>query len=170
MLKVLSDHFVSTYSALRARPEASDINKQKVENWLYTYDGAVDEEEIAFISGHADLFSVVEWPRTPLRTALEKVGAFLNISYFLRTPENLSPLISKKGTTYYSNPKVDSFVNLVICIAGFLMLAVPLWILYFVTSQTKQLIVITIFIGAFLALVQAVSVARPFETLAATAA
>lgn len=53
---------------------------------------------------------------------------------------------------------------------GILMLVVPLWILAFVHEQTRRLGVITAFVMAFLALISFATLAKPFESLAATAA
>jgi hypothetical protein len=66
-----TDKFVATYSNLRSRPEATAASKRNVKNWLSTYRDAIDKEERAFIEDHLDLFSVVDSPRTPLRSVLE---------------------------------------------------------------------------------------------------
>jgi hypothetical protein len=50
------------------------------------------------------------------------------------------------------------------------MLIVPLWVLEFVPEQKFRLVIITVFMALFLGLVSAVTVAKPFESLAATAA
>jgi len=53
---------------------------------------------------------------------------------------------------------------------GFSMVICPLWILVFVTESVQRLAIMTCFIFIFLVLVSFVTTARPFETLAATAA
>jgi nitrogen fixation/metabolism regulation signal transduction histidine kinase len=50
------------------------------------------------------------------------------------------------------------------------MLVAPLWILLYVTSKQRQLAVITVFMAVFLGIMQSVTIARPFESLATTAA
>lgn len=50
------------------------------------------------------------------------------------------------------------------------MLIAPLWILKSIGSVEGRLEVITAFIVVFLGLIQSVTIAKPFETLAATAA
>lgn len=50
------------------------------------------------------------------------------------------------------------------------MLIAPLWILDAVGTKRAQLQVISVFILVFLVLVSTITVARPFESLAATAA
>lgn len=53
---------------------------------------------------------------------------------------------------------------------GIVMLIVPLWILAFVHEQTRRLGIITAFVMAFLMLMSFATLAKPFESLAATAA
>jgi hypothetical protein len=50
------------------------------------------------------------------------------------------------------------------------MLIAPIWILEVMTKPIRKLVVITVFIVVFLAMLSSVTVAKPFETLAATAA
>jgi uncharacterized membrane protein len=65
---------------------------------------------------------------------------------------------------------MEVFVTVVITIIGFIMLVAPLWWLLFVDNKTIQLAIITCFITLFLSLISSVTVAKPFESLAATAA
>jgi hypothetical protein len=50
------------------------------------------------------------------------------------------------------------------------MLIAPLWILNYVSGPSARLEIITAFVVVFLCLIQSVTIAKPFETLAATAA
>ncbi|KIW48715.1 uncharacterized protein PV06_01280 [Exophiala oligosperma] len=162
--------FITAYSALRVRGEASATSKGNVDRWLRRYRDPIAKDEIEFIREphHPDLFSVAGLPRTLLRRVLEKLHVFHHTLF--RTLSHHDPAFTE-GAIHYADKRVDGFVNLVICITGFMMLAVPLWILYILNGKSKeQLIVIAICIGVFLATVQAVSVAKPFESLAATAA
>lgn len=65
---------------------------------------------------------------------------------------------------------MDAFVSVVVCVVGLATLVTPLWILIFVNALVIQLGVITSFIVVFLVLIQSVTVAKPFESLAATSA
>jgi hypothetical protein len=71
---------------------------------------------------------------------------------------------------YERNEKLEGFVTIVICLVGLLMLIAPLWILKAVGQPGPRLEIITAFIIVFLGLIQSVTIAKPFETLAATAA
>ena len=59
---------------------------------------------------------------------------------------------------------------MIVIIVGFLMLLVPLWILEFVVNEVPRLAIISGFMTLFLILISSITVAKPFETLAATAA
>lgn len=168
------DDFINSYASLRSKPEAASESKTNVRNWLKTHPEAISPKESAFIDGHDDLFAISATVRTPLRRAFERFRWFRWYRLFRRVPEHLNEdppnYYDPDTTVYYSDKRVDSFVNIVICISGFLILVVPLWILYYLSSRQSQLAVITVFIAAFLSIVQSVTIAKPFESLAATAA
>lgn len=58
----------------------------------------------------------------------------------------------------------------VIITSGLILLLGPMWALQFVTDNIKRLVIITIFILVFTALLSSATVAKPFEVLASTAA
>lgn len=117
---------------------------------------------------------VVEHSRSPLRSFLEKLGIFKfpGFSFFQRTDSGLPETPGAGTTVHYAEETIDSFVNGVLCLVGFGMISGPLWVLFALGDRKKlQLGVITLFVGLFLVLVQAVSAqVRPFESLAAAAA
>jgi hypothetical protein len=149
-----------------------------VKKWLGSYSGAIDADESEFINCRDDLTNVVSVSRTPLRTALEKFEAFRWNKFFQRVPERFKVKnddlpyyeYDPEITRYHSDQRVEHFITVVVCFVGFVMLIAPLWILMYVQSNAKQLGIITGFIALFLALVQSVTIAKPFESLAATAA
>jgi hypothetical protein len=71
---------------------------------------------------------------------------------------------------YERNESIDGFVTILICLIGLIMLIAPLWILKYVGGSNARLEIITAFVVVFLCLIQSVTIAKPFETLAATAA
>jgi small-conductance mechanosensitive channel len=71
---------------------------------------------------------------------------------------------------YERNESINGFVTMVVCLIGLIMLIAPLWILNYVTRFIARLVIITAFVVVFLCLIQSVTIAKPFETLAATAA
>ena len=62
------------------------------------------------------------------------------------------------------------FMTVLIVGIGTVMLLVPMWILQALDKNNHKLGVITAFVVVFLGLVSYATVAKPFETLAATAA
>jgi hypothetical protein len=165
---------VKLYSDLQARPPANEASKTNIRNWLLDHQGAISDEEAAFAdTHHLDLMDVVIHPRSPLHICLEKLGVFKKpyFPFFQRTESTL-PQYATAGMTLYADETIDKFVNVLLCVLGFAMLAVPLWVLFALENRKSlQLGVITLFIGVFLLAVQGVSEkARPFESLAATAA
>ena len=174
MSKAIPDDFIGQYQVRRSEPHASAQNRSNVQNWLKSHDGAISPDESTFIDGNSDLFSIAATVRTPLKSAVEKSKFFVGSKYLRRScpiPEGESTYpYDPRTTIYQADERIDFLVNIVICIVGFLMLVVPLWILIFVHSRRFQLAVITICVALFLAIVQSVVVARPFDSLAATAA
>jgi hypothetical protein len=71
---------------------------------------------------------------------------------------------------YERNESINGFVTMVVCLIGLIMLIAPLWILNYVFGSSARLEIITAFVVVFLCLIQSVTIAKPFETLAATAA
>ncbi|CAI7644913.1 unnamed protein product [Penicillium pancosmium] len=71
---------------------------------------------------------------------------------------------------YYNEHLIEKFARLVIISAGLIMLIAPEWLLLSVSSQVHRLAIITAFETLFLALISTVAGAKPFESLAATAA
>ena len=95
----------------------------------------------------------------------------LNSSHYgFNDPENFA-----SDTTIYNNDSVmDKFVTCTTIALGLAMLVGPLWLLqHFSTGDSTlrlRLTIITVFLIAFTLLLSLVTVARPFETLAASAA
>jgi hypothetical protein len=71
---------------------------------------------------------------------------------------------------YHSDTKLQMFDTIIVMSGGLAMLLTPIWILDAVASNFAQLGIISTFIILFLILVQAVTTAKPSETLAAVAA
>ena len=80
------------------------------------------------------------------------------------------PVYDQDLVTYFSDKKVDRFITIVIVGIGTVMLIAPLWNLQALTTPILKLGTITAFIMLFLTIISYATVAKPFETLAATAA
>ncbi|KAK2058304.1 hypothetical protein LY76DRAFT_545012 [Colletotrichum caudatum] len=162
------DEHVLRCSQLCSLPKAEGRDIESIENWFLANPGAIGQSESSFISHKEDLVSIVPKIKSPLRRALERVSGF-----------DLSPLFSMRPsgdfydpelTRYYNDRKIEKFITAIVVTTGFLMLVAPLWILVFVAGELERLGVISAFVALFLALVSTVTVAKPFDTLAATAA
>ncbi len=80
------------------------------------------------------------------------------------------PIYDKDMITYTSDKRIDRFITVIIIGVGTLMLIAPMWILQALEDAKRKLAVITAFIAVFLGLFSSMTDAKPFETLAATAA
>ncbi|KAE9364244.1 hypothetical protein N431DRAFT_421114 [Stipitochalara longipes BDJ] len=166
------NQFLSTNSQLRAMASARPENIESVLNWHTTNEGAIDVVERSYLDHTDDLVQIKSRFRTPLRRFLEKTRPgtrFRWLSFLRREPQDKT--FYDPGTMYYAKDKLlEHFVTLLVCLVGLVMLVAPLWALKFVTSLNARLGIITGFVVVFLVLIQSVTIAKPFETLAATAA
>jgi hypothetical protein len=105
-----------------------------------------------------------------LRRFIDRLALARRHRFFRREPD---------GTESYHDPethylarldRIDKLVSGIILVAGLLMLVVPLWILQFLGDDVVKLGVITAFIILFLIVVATISEAKPYKSLAATAA
>ncbi len=74
-----------------------------------------------------------------------------------------------KTTKYHSDSRMDALVTFIITTVGLGMLIGPLWLLKAYNDETTRLQIISGCLVVFSGLLSIVTVARPFETLAATA-
>ena len=170
-----ADRFLKDYSSLKTRPLASNQSVENVMNWHETYPSAIAPDECRYITHIDDLLALAPTTKAPLSTFLANFGSFNWTKFFQRIPQDFKSEVpyfqyDPKITRYLFDERIERFVNIIVCLVGFFMLVTPLWILLFVSSHIYQLTVITCFIAFFLGMLQAVTVARPFECLAATAA
>jgi hypothetical protein len=165
----LIDGIVIQHAQLRARPVVPKKNVRSVQNWLYNHIGAIDDEEADYIRHTSDLFSLVPKVRSPLRRLFERSLHFRILPIWRERRTDLESH-DEQHEFYMSDELIDAFVTIVITIVGFVMLVAPLWILEYVDGAAIKLAIITSFIVIFLALISFATVAKPSETLAATAA
>ncbi|KAI9867436.1 MAG: hypothetical protein M1813_008994 [Trichoglossum hirsutum] len=168
-LKEYND-FIASYSTLRSRPPANPHEITNVKNWFYRYPAAILDSEAEYVNHTDDLMSIVPKIKTPLRSVLENIRGFRLSSIFRIKPTTAPEIYDPETTHYHSDTRMELFVTIVIVSIGLLMLIAPLWVLMFVGNQIKRLAIITAFIIVFLLLISTVTVAKPFESLAATAA
>jgi hypothetical protein len=103
--------------------------------------------------------------KTPLRCLLERSSHFRLARLWRKAPK-----IAGENIHYASDQRIEFFVNVIMTFMGLIMLILPLWVLAFVDRTTYRLAIITTFLALFLCMVSFATVAKPFESLGATAA
>jgi uncharacterized membrane protein YwzB len=90
--------------------------------------------------------------------------------FFRREPDGTESFHGPE--TYYLArlDNIDKLVSGIIIVVGLLMLVIPLWILQFLSDDVVRLGVITAFMILFLVVVATISGAKPYKSLASTAA
>ena len=163
--------FLLQQGELRRYPTAPRHDIQSLLNWHTNHDGcAIAEEETNYLTLKHDLVSLVPKSSTPLRRLLESSGWFkLHLLWKDKDVPEL-PLYDRNEVTLFSDGKVDRFIAVIITALGTMMLIVPLWVLPNLEDMNAKLGTITAFVVVFLGLVAYTTTAKPFETLAATAA
>jgi hypothetical protein len=164
ILIVIADDLVQQYSQVRSRPKAPQKSIQSISNWFANHENAILEEETDYIQKTHDLFQVVPRQTSQLRAFLEQSSRFRLMSIWEKRS------LDEDTIHYIADRRIDAFINGLTTIIGFVMLTAPLWTLAWVKPMASRLGIITAFIFLFLVLVNTLSVARPFEVLAATAA
>jgi len=154
---------------LRNKPPipAKDVNS--VKNWFENHINAITEPESRYIHKSSDLVQLVPKSKTPLRRLLERSQNFRLWKTWHVKRDDLE-CHDTDHEFYTSDEQIDAFVTLTIGSVGLVMIIAPLWILNFVNESVTRLAIITSFIVLFMCLVSFASVARPFESLGATAA
>ncbi|KAJ2902169.1 hypothetical protein MKZ38_000967 [Zalerion maritima] len=165
MLRNYND-FITSYSSLRykkARPKQA----QNVRNWFFNHTLAISPVEQNFIEKEGDLFTLVNWERRSyLKEKLENIKPLGNLFRKQhREDRQFSPY-----TTYQSDTMLEFVANALVILVGLAMLLGPLWILQFVGDNVRRLAIITGFVVLFALTLFAATQAKPFETVAATAA
>lgn len=173
--------FVLDHSQLKARPDASAFQIENLRTWLKNSNKPIEPEEVRFIDKDGDLMPVVPKQRTPLRRFMDRYQLLRNLICFRQRKLNQShfghedPENFETNTTIYTrDTTINKFVTCTTILLGLAMLVGPLWVLQYVSTAESglhnRLTVITVFIIAFTIMISILTVATPFETLAATAA
>lgn len=156
---------------MEKRPSPARPDIKSIRNWHYNHGNRViSEEEQDYLRHDHDLFSVVDNYKTPLRRLLERSRKFRIFSLWQSKRAPSLPVYDQDMITYTSNKRIDRFITVIIIGIGTLMLIAPMWILQALEDAKRKLAVITAFIAVFLGLFSSMTDAKPFETLAATAA
>ena len=168
---ILEDAFMVQQSSLQKAPQACAQDIKSLRNWHYNHSNlAISAPETAYLSHDLDLYSVVPKEKTPLRRLLDRSRKFRIHSLWKSSKAPELPVYDQDVITYTDDKRIDRFVTIVIVGVGTAMLLTPMWILQALNRDNDKLAVITAFVVVFLGLVSYATVAKPFETLAATAA
>ncbi|KAH0544937.1 hypothetical protein FGG08_001017 [Glutinoglossum americanum] len=165
------NEFVKSYSELKARPPASKIELQNVKGWMEDNEGAICPEESSFVAERNlhDLMPVNPKPKAPLRRWLERQRKFPELWPFRQPTSPYLKNVGSEGSVYFSDKLLDRLVYGTTVLLAVAMLIAPLWWLNSVTNNTIRLGIITGFVHVFAAILGGVTIAKPFETMAATA-
>ncbi|CAF9936463.1 hypothetical protein IMSHALPRED_010771 [Imshaugia aleurites] len=171
--------FLLDHAQIKAQPEATEFQVSNVKRWFANAnEKVIQNEEKQFIDKDGDLIPIVSKIKTPLRRFFDKFerprlwAPFRDIEINERL-HGESHDFGLTTTVYSKESVVDKSVTCVTMVLGVAMLVGPLWWLQHLSSQGNlevRLAVITGFLIVFTILLSILTVARPFEVLAATAA
>ncbi|KAI9641351.1 hypothetical protein NHQ30_010153 [Ciborinia camelliae] len=162
--------FVGLHASLKTRPPVKPAQIENIKNWHRKNEGAIYKEELKYLDTDEDLMTIVPINKTPLRRALEHFEWFKTVNYFRRHPTKTKASYDAGTIFYHSDDKIQTFDSGIVILLGVIMLLIPLWILEAMQSKKAILGVISVFVVGFMLLVQVVTLAKPYETLAAAAA
>jgi hypothetical protein len=157
------------HAQLRNKPSIPPKDVNSVKTWFENHVNAISEPESRYIDQKSDLIQLVPKTKTPLRRLLERSQKFRLWKTWHVKRDDLESH-DPDHEIYTSDEQIEGFVTLTIGSVGLVMLIAPLWILKFVDGPVTSLTIITSFIVLFMCLVSFASVAKPFESLGATAA
>lgn len=143
---------------------------KNIKNWHRKNEGAIYKGELKYLDMDEDLMTIIPISKTPLRRAMEHIEWFKMTDYFRRHPNQTTASYDVGTIFYHSDEKMQAFDSGLVVFLGIIMLLVPLWILDAMQSKKAILGVISVFVVGFMLLVQVVTLAKPYETLAAAAA
>lgn len=165
------DKFVALHAELKTKPNALPRQIANLKTWHSNYDKAILDEERAYLNQDEDLITIVPIVKTPLRRYMEKTKWFRTTHWFQRRPKSVSTSATEdRRIFYHSDDLIAAFDSGLVVLIGLLMLVAPIWVLYAVNATKDRLGVITVFVTAFLLLLQLLTMASPAEVLAAAAA
>ncbi|KAL5334669.1 hypothetical protein BJX70DRAFT_350980 [Aspergillus crustosus] len=170
------NRYLYHYFQLRRQAPVEEKDINSLRNWHHNHDGAITAEERKYVEKN-DLFVLVPKDRSPLRRLLERSSRFRFFRLWKTSncknndkPNPELPFHTQQHIHYSSDKRIDRFVTLTTIATGLIMIIAPIWILAYTDPAACKLAVITVFIFLFLTLVSLGTNAKPYESLAATAA
>ncbi|KAK7913889.1 hypothetical protein PG985_011592 [Apiospora marii] len=167
-LSQYKDSQLPQQSALGKFATAPQRDTKNINRWHYNHgDQAIAAEEMQYLQHTSDLISITEKDKTPLRQLIDSSRRLRTLAIWrLLNPQHNG----NQDVAYYSDKRIENFASMIIVLIGIAMLLTPIWILQALHSPINKLVVITIFILAFLVTLSYAMVTKPFEVLGATAA
>ncbi|MCJ1249376.1 hypothetical protein MMC30_006599 [Trapelia coarctata] len=162
------NEYLQSYTQIGTRSGVAARDIRSVEAWVTDHPSGILDSELQYVQSGDDLVYVLPKEKSPLRRIYNKAES-LGLHWFRREPTDAIGY-DPETTLLQEEERAEAVLSRVILLIGLLMLIGPLWILESVKTTIHSLAVITCFIVLFLFLVSFATAARPFESLAATAA
>lgn len=173
ILLSLPDQFVLHFINIKTRANSAERDINSLKNWFYNHEDAICNKVQEYINKD-DLFPLIPKERSPLRELFE-VSSRFRLSRFWKREKSAATTSDllvhcHENIHLYSDKRIDVFVTFTTVFMGLVVLIAPIWILAYTQPTAGKLAIITAFILIFLALISFGTNAKPFESLAATAA
>lgn len=195
-----TDDFLLSHRQLRADQEAPRRSVKNVNNFLHDAgvlkygpqsNGAVCAEEVKYLETGGDLVSLVPKVKPPLRRFLDRYAAWHRLILCgcfrvkpVRTTilkvccandpqekfHHYQHLYASSTTRYLNDAHIDALMTIIVTAIGLAALIGALWVLRVQGPLTLKLWTISGFLAGFTVFLSVVTVAKPFEALAGTAA
>ena len=183
-----AEQFVHVHGALRAQPRPDTHSVQSIENWLWNRPGAIDERETDFLIHREDLMGFGIQSKPPLwRGCYRVLKCWYELQIFPvswglksihttvakmidKSKHSPAPDLPYPDVHQWNDARIDRFICGLLHVLGFAMLIAPLWVLSRTQDTQQKLGVISGFLFLFVLLVLILTVSKPLELLAATAA
>ena len=157
-------------SEVKKFPKAPHRDIRSIRNWHYNHSCmAISADEQKYLEQDDDLFCLVRKDKTPLRRMIDSSHRLRTMSLWRHKSDDV-PTYDAGSVFLYSDQRIDGLASAIIIAIGITMLITPIWVLQAMDSPAKKLVVITMFVLAFLLTLSFAMVAKPFEALGATAA
>jgi hypothetical protein len=174
------DDLILSHRQLRSSPEAEGYQIMNLKNFFHNIgdtdgdgNGPIAPKETEFVNQGGDLVALVQKSKTLLRRGLDKLESWRTLFIFKEKTEKAhyyQKWYTSKTTTYQDDAKMDRYLNIIITVIGIGVLLGPLWLLKEQSAETTRLVTISVSLTIFTILLNILTVARTFDSLAAAAA
>lgn len=162
-----ADDLIISFSALKAKTTATDLQTQNLVNWINNHGpDPIDDQEYHWRDHKGDLITMVTRPTYPLVGLLGQYSLIRRIFTLKKRDDR----IDSDATTYVSNTGLERFATFICLFVGLAMTFGSIWWLNFVSDSIIRLAIITVS-GSIITIVAWFAAGnRPFEILATFAA